>query len=95
MNQTYDEDLTDPYHYTKILHKGSQLSKILHRDSLFLTKLFYGYLEFMENKKIDLSKYSNLILNHIKSFNLYHYSKDQVVELLENFLEDIRKKGYI
>lgn len=98
VNQTFDEDLKDPYKYTKILHKGSQLFQdTTQRQLIFSNKVILkGYLEFMETKKSDLSKYiAPYFYNHIKSYNLYHYSKEQVVELLENFLDDIRKKGLI
>ena len=98
VNQTYDEDLKDPYHYTKILHKGSQLFQdTTQRQLIFSNKVILnGYLDFMENKKSDLSKsIVPYFYNHIKSFNLYHYDKDQIVDLLENFLEDIIKKGLI
>jgi len=98
VNQTFDEDLKDPYQYTKILHKGSQLFQdTTQRPLIFSNKVILkGYLEFMDTKKSDLSKYiAPYFLNHIKSFNLYHYSKEQVVDLLENFLDDIRKKGLI
>ena len=50
----------------------------------------------MENKTNNISKYiAPLLLSHLKSFNLFYNSTGEISELLENFLDDLRKKGLV
>ena len=50
----------------------------------------------MENKQGDTSKIiAPIVLNHIKSYNLFHMDVDQVVALLENIFEDVKFKGMV
>lgn len=100
VNQTFDDKLNDPYYFTKILYKGkySQLFQdITQRPLIFSNKkVVKAYLLFMENKVGDTSKLiAPYLLNHIKSFNLFHLEIDKIVELMENFLEDMKLKGYV
>ncbi len=100
VNQTFDENEVNPYKYTKILYrdKSTQLFQdITQRPLIFSNKkVVQAYLLFMENKTTKLSKLvAPLLLSHLKSFNLFYNSKEEIVELLENFLDDLRKKGMV
>jgi hypothetical protein len=100
VNQTIDEELEDKYKYTKLLYRGkySQVFQdVTQRPLIFSNRIILkAYLEFMENKQGNTSKIiAPLVLNHVKSYNLYHMGVDDVIMLLENIFEDIKFKGLV
>ena len=100
VNQTYDKNQVDPYKYTRLLYKGKYkqlFQDITQRPLIFSNKkVVQAYVLFMENKTNNVSRFiAPLLLSHLKSFNLFYNSIEEILELLENFLDDLRKKGMI
>lgn len=94
IHQTIDHSLKDPYHYSKkIFGPGkSELFFDLSQRGLFFSnkRLLMAMVDFVEdkpNKTKPLKIVSPIMLNHIKNNSLFHLSKEEIVEKLEDFYQ--------
>ncbi len=102
VNQTIDKSLKDEFFYTKILFSSAQIFQDLtQRPYIFSNKkILVAFLEFIETKpKKARDKTMKLVTpvfyNHIKTFNTYLSSKEEIISLLNNFNEDFINKGLL
>jgi hypothetical protein len=100
IKMTYSKDHSDSYHYSKILFSNSQIFQdATQRKDLFIDrKILFAYLNFINGKSsvtkvADLT--SQLMLNHLKSYNLKFHTQEEVEDLFNNFYLDYKSKGYI
>ena len=102
---TETKDLEDNFYYTKILLSNSQIWFDLseRKDIYNNKKLLKCILEFFEDKiksnQFSASKLSASItpsvLNHLKNFDLNDFSKEEIKNLLEEFLNNLVSNGYL
>lgn len=102
VNQTIDSEKSDVYYYTRMLFSGSYsqvFMDVTQRRWIFSNKkVVKAYVQFFENKnkKTELSQcISPILLNHLKSFNVYYATVDELIDLLDDILEDLTKKGLV
>ena len=100
VHQTVDYDLADSYQYSRILFANSEtFQSITQRNDLFNNKkVLIPTLEFIKNKSNPtalVKLISPYLRNHVKSFNINIYSKDEIKDLLEDFLYNAKSRGLI
>jgi hypothetical protein len=100
IHQTVNYDLADRYQYSRILFENSEtFQSITQRNDLFNNKkVLMATLDFIKNKN-KTTKLVQLMApylrNHVKSFNINTYSKQEIQELLEDFLYNAKSRGLI
>ena len=90
--KTYDNNLDDPYYYTKLIYSNTQLTQdLMERFDFLKDKNFIqAFLDLSDDllKKSSgvTTQYSRLMssvmLNHYKNHHFTHFSKDQIREEL-------------
>lgn len=90
---TYDASSDDPYTFTKLLFRddNSQTFQDLTQRIKFLSnkELTFGYLLFMKDQvDIQSKTLAPLLLNHLYSYDLGNYNRDDIKTLLESLLND-------
>lgn len=100
IKMTFSSGQEDNYYYSKILFSNSQVFQdATQRKDLFINrKILFAYLNFIDGKSsvtkvADLT--SQLMLNHLKSYNLKFHTQNEIEELFNSFYYDFKSKGFL